>query len=985
MFLINTYRIFSKAILCALFTIFLFDASAQRTITGTVYSTDDGLTIPSATIQEAGRNHGTISGLDGTFSLDLSDSASHIIVSFIGMHTEKVELKDQTVFEIRLSPEILNLEEVQIAVPYSNQKKGSFTGAVGVIRRTELEQNATKSIDQLMQGSIAGVVSTNSSGQPGAASEIRIRGIGSINASSEPLYVIDGVPLASASQSSLSPSSNQLASINPSDIESITVLKDAAASSLYGSRASNGVIMITTKKGKSGKTNFNFNTSHSISYRANASFKMMNAAEYTEWQRQSMLNAGYSETQIALEQASSGSDTDWFGEVYRPAYAQTYQLSASGGNSKTLFFSSIGWQNEEGIVINTDFRKFSSRMNIDHEVNDKLNIGIKLSPVYSFQNSTPPSSDVANPVTGAYLLKPTDAIEGISGFNFENNIYNVIGISELDVNQNKSFRFIGNALLSYNFSKKFVLKSVFGTDYLRFDEFKFQHPETPDGALVNGRGISAGVEKTELTTSNTLTFKDSVKNGELTAIAGYEVQTSNSEFSQMVASNYADTRVKSLNAASTPESATNYSKGWTILSYISNLQYNLRGKYYFSASFRRDGSSKFKNNQFGNFWSTGFSWRLSDESFFTGLDFVNSLKIRASYGTSGNSEVDEYASRFLYGYGYNYNSNPGIAPLQMGNDDLTWEKNNNADLGVDFRLFNRIQASAEVYYRRTWDLLLNRPVSAANGFSYQMQNVGEMKNYGFEMSIAADILKRKSFAWQADANFMTNENRVLKLYEGQDIVKGAKIAREGEPYNSFYLAEWAGVNPADGSAIWLDDNGNLTDQYEEARRIVTGNADPSFVLSFNNTVRYKRVTALVAFYLSYGNQIYNNTAEAIISDGAFKYNQTADALQYWKSPGDETSVPKPVYNNTSNSNETSTRFLEDASFLRLKEISLSYKVSPKVCNKTKLSSAQIFAKASNLWTLTNYSGLDPEQNIRGVDFFSYPKAVSVLLGLNMSF
>jgi len=961
----------------------------QRVITGTVYSADDGLTVPSATIQEVGANHGTISDLEGDFSLEVSDSAKQIRVTFIGMRSELISLQDKLHFEVMLSPEILDLEEVVISVPYSNQKKGSFTGSVGIIRSSQLEQNQAQSIDKLMQGNVAGVVSASSSGQPGAASEIRIRGIGSINASSEPLYVIDGVPVVSSSQSSLTPSSSVLASINPSDIESITVLKDAAASSLYGSRASNGVIMITTKKGKSGKTAYNFTTSHSFSRMANSGFQMMNAEEYTSWLVASMQNAGYSDSDIDAVAGSSETNTDWFSEVFRPAYSQNYQLSASGGSEKTSFFASLGYQDENGIVINTNYKEYAARLNIDHQENDRLKISLKLSPTFAEQNSTPSSAENANPVTGAYLLKPTDAVKDSSGYNFENNIYNVVGISELDVNENSSFRLLGNASLQYDFTDKLSFKTVFGNDYYRLDEFKYQHPETPDGALVNGRGIVAGVSRLDLTTSNTLSYKDSLGKGELSALIGYELQNSNSEFIQMVASNYADSKVQSLNAAANPESANQPpKKDWTILSYISSLQYNLLGRYYFSASFRRDGSSRFTNNKFGNFWSVGFSWRVSDEAFLQNADFLNSLKLRASYGTSGNSEVDEYASRFLYGYGYNYNSKPGTAPEQMGNEDLTWEKNNNADLGIDCRLFDRIQASAEVYYRQTWDLLLAVPVSAANGFDFQMQNVGEMENYGLEFTLGMDLLKKRSFSWQADANFMTNQNKVTKLYKGQDIVKGAKIVREGESFNSFYLVEWAGVNPADGSPLWINGEGNFTDNYEDAadsRKIIAGNADPDFIISFNNSFKYKRLSCLVSMYLNYGNDIYNNTAEAIISDGTFKYNQSKDALNYWRSEGDKTDVPRPVYNNTSNSNETSSRFLEDASFLRLKEVSLTYTLSPKKCESLQISSAQIFAKGTNLWTFTNYSGLDPEQNIRGVDFFSYPNARSFIVGLNVGF
>lgn len=988
-----------RYLLLVFFCFIAISAFSQRTITGVVKGADDGETLPQATIMEKGTRNGTVTDFDGNFKLEVSDTATHISVSFIGMRTKTVDITNKSTVEVFLESDVVDLEEVVISVPYSNQKKGSFTGAVGIIRSNKLEENQSESVDEILQGSVAGLVSANSSGQPGAASEIRIRGIGSINASSEPLYVIDGVPVSSSSQGFIKDEASEgsatgasytsgpsvLSMINPADIESITVLKDAAASSLYGSRASNGVIMITTKQGKAGKTVFNFSTTHSFASRTHSNFEMMNADEYINWQKTAMQNAGYAERQITSEAESDEYDTDWFDEVFQNAFSQSYQLSASGGDIKTSFFTSGSYQKQEGTVINTDLEEINARLNLVHKPTDNLSLSLKFFPSYNKQNVTPFSADVANPVTGAYLLKPTDPIVVGEGYNFDNNLFNVVGISNLDENSSESFRFMGNASLQYDFHPLLKFKSIFSNDYYKQEELKYQNPLTPDGMLVDGRVVKSYIGRNDITSSNTLQFNDSLRDGNFTALIGYEIQKSVTERMQASAVGFPNADSYSFNAASRMESGDQLDSDWAIVSYLSNIQYNFKSRYYLSASFRRDGSSRFDKNRYGNFWSVGFSWRLSETKFVHNINALNSLKLRASYGTSGNSEVDDYAAYYIYGYGADYNGESGIAPVQMGNAGLTWEKNNNADLGLDFRLFRKLQGSIEGYYRRTWDLLLAVPVSATNGFDVQMQNVGAMRNYGLELSLSTPVMEKDNFLWNLSGNFMTNENEVISLYEGQDIVKGAKIVRVGETFNSFYLVEWAGVNPADGAALWYDENGNVTDKYEDADKKIVGSADPDFVASLTNEFEYKNIACSFSLYVKYGNQIYNNTAEAIMSDGAFKFNQSKDALHYWTKPGDVTEVPKPVYNNTSNSNETSTRFLEDGSYLRLKDISVSYTLPRKVLSKFKISSLKVFVKGSNLYTLTHYSGIDPEQNVRGVDFFSYPSAQTVSVGASMKF
>jgi hypothetical protein len=364
---------------------------------------------------------------------------------------------------------------------------------------------------------------------------------------------------------------------------------------------------------------------------------------------------------------------------------------------------------------------------------------------------------------------------------------------------------------------------------------------------------------------------------------------------------------------------------------------------------------------------------------------INSLRLHASYGTSGNSEVNNYAARYLFEYDHNYNGSPGGYPIQLDNPNLTWEKNNNADVGLEFRIFERFAGSVDIYHRRTWDLLLNVPISATNGIDHQLRNVGEMVNKGIELTFNTQIIKTENFTWQTDVNFARNINTITKLYEGQDIIFRSQIRREGEAFNTFYLPEWAGVNPADGLPLWYDTAGNVTKDYSNARKIIAGSADPKFTAGMSNTFTYKNISLSVSLYAKYGNKIYDNIQEILVSDGAFtNYNQSTKALERWQKPGDVTDVPRLIYNNPTNSNQTSTRYLVDGSYLKLKNVMLSYSLPKTFVSKLKIVSLTLFAQGENIWTWSRFKGIDPEQNTRGVSWFRYPSSRSVTGGISIT-
>lgn len=971
--------------------IFWFSGNSQTVISGVVTSSEDMMPIPGATVIIENTTKGVATDIDGNFSITIETGDSILIVSFVGMQAKRIKIGNSVNFNIVLDPETTGIEEVVVTVPYSSQKKETFTGSLGILREDDLKKSSETSLDKMLQGNISGLVSTSTSGQPGGTSEIRIRGIGSINAGSEPLYVIDGIPVNSEKISENNSSGNMLATLNPGDIESISVLKDASATSLYGSRASNGVIMITTKKGKKGETNYQVRTKQSLSSVNKGNFDLLTTNEFIELRKEALKNAGYGDIEINSMLPSDSVSTDWFDEVYRTSYSSEYEISSSGGNENTTYFISGLYSDDNGVVINTSHKKFSGRINLVHKASDKFSYGVQTNITDIRQNTIPGGDDLSSPVTGAYILNPTIQVYKNGEFNFDNNVRNVVGINDLDENSSKTSRSFSTIFAEYEVIKNLKFKSTNNFDLLNIKEYKFINPLTPDGKSLNGAGFRYFTMKKTLTSSNTANYSFTLKEKHsFLAILGYEIQNSSKEKSSLGAADFAGANARSLSGASNPILVEESNSSWGIISYLSNFQYNLSSKYYLSGSFRRDGSSKFSdNNKWANFWSVGFSWRLSEENFLKEIKKINSLIIRGSYGTSGNSDIDEHAWETLYGTGYNYNGDPGYVPVQIGNPELTWEKNNNADIGIDYRIFKNISGSLELYSRRTWDLLLAVPITKTSGYSIQMQNVGEMVNRGIEFNIGSDNFKSKNFKWSTDLNITLNRNKITKLYNGEDIFDvstSAQIRREGYAYNTFYLVQWAGVNPADGTPMWYDEKGNLTSNYQDAARKISGNADPKITSGIKNSLRYKNFDLSFFIYICYGNKIYNNVDRVLLSDGAFtEYNQSDKAMERWQAPGDITEIPKIIFNNSSNGNQSSTRYLEDGSFLRLKNINLSYNFGNEKLMKYKINNMKFFIQCSNILTLTNFSGVDPEQNIRGVAWFSYPNTKNFSAGINIEF
>ena len=980
-----------------------FQAMAQMQITGTVTGAEDGLSIPGVSVVvKDNPTIGTTTDIDGKYSLTVPSSAEAIVFSFVGMKEIEAPINGRTVIDVQMESDVLEMDEV-IVVAYGTAKKASFTGSASTITAEKLKTVPLPTFDRALQGNIAGLQLTNASGQPGASTQIRIRGIGSINANNEPLYVIDGIPVVAGDVTKnsdginlgLATTTNTLSGINPNDIASITVLKDAAASSLYGSRAANGVILITTKQGKEGKTQISVNSQYGITWKAFDNYRPLTGDEFNELYREGLINSGESEidaTAKANVNYPRGVNTNWNDEVLRSGITQNIEVSASGGSKKTKFFVSGSYYDQEGAVIASDMNRASGRLNLNHTANEKLNFGVNVSLSVVDQNTPSGSSAFANPVFAADLIPgsiPVYNEDGEYNYDFSAlNGFNPVGLATMDIKNLNQIRSINSGFLQWNIIPDLSFKTTFGYDYLDIDEFEWGNPHEGDRANENGLGQKSIFKNIRVTTSNILIYdKQILDDHNFNFLVGFEAEENSLAQTYTSGQNYPNDKVFTLANAAEPTSAYSSLIESAMVSYLGQLKYNYAGKYYFSASFRRDGSSKFGADvRFANFWSVGGTWRISEESFMSSLDMINNLKLRASYGTNGNSGIPDYLALGLYGYGRDYNGNPGSTPEQIANPDLTWEQNELLDIALEFRIYDFLSGSVDYYQRTTSDLLLEVPLSLTTGYRISWQNIGEMVNKGWEIELTSENLKGGDFEWFTDFNIAFNTNEITKLKNDEDIMEGTKIRRVGEDYQTFYRKEWAGVNPANGDPLWYTANGGVTSNYNDAELRLAGSASPDFFGGLTNTLSYKGIEFSFMFSYQYGNMIYDQWAFVLESDGNFPtYNHSSVQLDRWQKPGDVTDVPRRVDGNSSNSSSGSTRYLHDGSYLRLKNITLGYNLPQNIVSKINLSNARIYAQASNLWTLTNYEGHDPEAQVSGIMDYDLPNVTTLTFGLELKF
>lgn len=997
---------FGLLLLCA-------QAIAQtRTVTGVVTDAQNK-PVTGASVAVKGTNIGTSTGADGRFSINVPANAQSLIISSVSYSPTEIAIGNRTTLTVQLTGNNAKLEEV-VVVAYGNQVKKKVTGSVTTVSGEEFENRPFSSFDQMLQGRVPGLQSVAPTGQPGGLQQVRIRGIGSITAGAAPLYVVDGVPLNTGDFSRLNATSNALAGINPNDIESISVLKDAASASIYGARAANGVILITTKKGRAGRSKVRVDGEYGLS---NLAFttdlaKPLTRDEYFAITLEGLRNAGSSQATIDATLNTLGFNTtaneDWLGLVTRQGTTKNINASISGGDAKNTFYASAGFFDQEAVVIGSDYKRYSGTLNAKHRANEKIAINFGVTGSYSHQNTPNGSSGFRNPVFEGLSLRPSQRAYNPDGtVNFSvtefNQLYNPLAIVQYDRIFLDNTKVIGNLGLDYQILKNLAFSSKVGIDYMDIEEERYDNPFFGDSRTVGGRIYNYDTRISNWVFTNILNYKHNFLGDNLEADlkVGYEAQKSNERRVTTRGEGVPTNTQIALPTPSAPSVANGARFDYTFASAFSLLQLNYQSKYSLSGSFRRDGSSRFgTNNKYGNFWSIGAAWNLDQENFMKGLTFVNALKLRTSYGVNGNGDIGNYTWRGSYTVASPYNNLPGSAPSIVDNPDLTWELNKPFNIGMDASLWNnRINFTVEYYHRKTEDLILAVPLSRTVGASGPTAatvgtvraNVGAMENKGWEFQFNIFPVRTKNLQWEVFFNISLNRNQILDLPLGRDIVELPYIRRVGQDFQSIYTRLWAGVDPATGDPLWYKDSSKQATTSvltQVTGRGIIGSASPRGFGGFGTNIDFKGFSLSAQFNYQYGNYVYDQWGFLHWSDGFNpQLNKNRKQLQRWQKPGDMTDVPKYVYGGAKNSNAESSRWYYKGDFIRLRDLTLSYTVPKSILSKIKMDNARIYVRGSNLWTkvFDDRITFDPEQQVNGQNDMNVMIPRTISFGLSLGF
>ncbi|MBJ2173671.1 TonB-dependent receptor [Aureibaculum sp. A20] len=984
----------------------------ENEITGTVKSESGELLIGVSVIVE-GTSRGTQSDFDGKFTINVTVGAT-LLFSYLGMVDQKVVVGNKTVINVIMKEDAAALDEVMI-VGYGTQSKESLTGSVGVVKSKMLEQVPVSTFEQALRGSMAGLQASAIDGAPGANTSVRIRGIGSITASSDPLYVIDGIPVQSgsiASNDNDGRSSNVMSAINPNDIESVTVLKDAASTAIYGSRGANGVILITTKSGKSGKPVFSFKSLAGFSSVASKNIlKPINAEQYTQLYLEGYINRGdtpaeaqarFDNTFTQLIDPSTGqpTDTDWLDAITRVGLTQSYDLSARGGTESVRYFFSGSYYDQESFVLGSDFKRLSARANLSFDVNDYITIENNIAVADMVSNTFNDGGSWTNPFKVSLELSPLIPIYDESGrFNGEHRDYfpispNPVGaLSGDDERKISQMRITNTFAVNIKLMKNLKFRSQWNFDVINAGTYQYNTPRY--GGSESSGGFASNATVTDKSWVGTQTLDYSVEvadNHNISLLAGYEAQESIREAHGASGTQFPNDKLRTLNSASAEFGISGSKTEYTFASMFARANYNYDGKYFLSSSIRRDGSSRFgADNRWGTFYSVGGSWIISKEDFLKDVGFLNMFKIRSSWGLTGNASIGNFPSQGLYTYGQDYDGSPGGIPDQIGNPDLTWETQQNFNIGLDFGIFSRVNGTVEYFKRTSSDLLLNVPISRTTGFSSITQNYGEMMNSGMEFSLNADIIASGEFQWNVGVNATFLKNEITKLTENYN--SGQFRRQQGEDFQSFYLYGFAGIDADTGQIQWYTDESKttITNSLGDAERFLDGrSASPDLYGGFNSSMTYKGFSLDASFNYSSGNYIFDSRARGSLADGRLTPRSTATWAfdNRWVPGKTDALLPMHVWGGSPGSGESNTsRWLYDGSFIRLRDLTLAYTIPTTAISALNLNSVKVYLRGTNLLTFTKDKDLymDPEQAVNGTYDAMTPAAKTISLGIDIQF
>ncbi len=1040
--------LFFSVLFAMLGTVMCF--SQEKQLSGVVTSGQDGLPLPGVNVIIDGTTKGTQTDFDGRYTINTS-IGNVLVFSYVGMVDAKVKVTANTSTNVVMQEDVSSLDEV-LVVAYGTATKGGYTGSATQIKTADIENRGISNISSALEGASAGVSVTAGSGQPGSGQEIRIRGFGSYSASSDPLYVVDGIVF-----------NGYLNSINPNDIESVTILKDASSTALYGNKAANGVVMITTKSGKNQKGEFSFNISNSIVNRSIPEYDRLNPSQYYEVMWEALRNSRAlpgidSETDLAAANTYASAniyrellnnpfnvandeivgtdgtinpnarlkynDIDWVDAVTRLGYRQNYDISYRGGSEKGGFYASLGYLNEEGYLLNSDFSRVSGRVNANYEaakwLKTGINVGITTSRGNQAQAASTQSNSFVNPIRFSRGIGPIYNIykhDESGAYILDNNgkrIYDINASRPDDANNgrhivaemlwNKDIDEITSINSRTFFDFKLTNDITFTTnisfDQRHFYNTDFENKIVGDGATA-GRSGRTYNRRTTVGFNQLLKYKKSFSNHNLDALLAHESLSEDyNVFDGSKQGQIVDGNTELINYVTTQD-LFSYVDKLRDESYFGRLNYDYNGKYYLSASYREDGTSKFsKEKRWGSFWSFGGAWRIDQEAFAENASWINYLKFRASYGEVGNnSGIDWFAYQGLYDLDYNNQSGPGYIQASLENRGLFWETSASYDFALEFTLFDRLQGTVEYYNRNSDNLLFEVPLPLSSGTESIYKNIGSLYNRGVELTLGYDIIKNQNFNWNFGVNAATINNKFTKLPQ-EEIIDGSKKLMVGHSIYDYWLKNWYGVDPADGAALYIptedaieaadDDirtvNGvTVTTKQGNAAYHYAGTAIPDLTGSITNKLTYKGFGLNCLFTYQLGGETLDYSYRNIMSSGSYGGALSTDILRRWQKPGDITDVPRMDPTETTNFDATSDRWLVDASYFNLRQVSLSYDVQRNFLDKINASALQLYLSAENVFSINAKKGMNIQQSFNGTTENRYTPSRIITLGLNVKF
>jgi len=995
----------------------------SREVSGKVTAASDGYGIPGANVVVKGTTQGTITDIDGSYRLSVPDGYNTIVFSFIGYSNKEANIDGQSVINIQLEEDIQQLSEV-VVVGYGEQDRKTLTSSIVSVDAKSIENVPMPSPDQLLQGRAAGVQVTANSGEPGGGMMVRVRGSTSIGGagSSDPLYVIDGVPIVAGNlaQTTFGQPTNALADLNPADIASMEVLKDASATAIYGARAANGVVLITTKRGKTGEAKISVNAyAGTSSAWKDPNDLRVSGPDFERLQNESALNnwndrnavtpqppfvAPYSNPDAAL-------DTNWLDEIFQSGSISNIDVSASGGEGKIQYMVSGSNFSQEGLIRPSKFERTSGRLNLDFLATDKLKFGTSMMYSSTTRNRSANGNDIQGSLTTAFFYPTNIPIYNTDGTYNKPLWENPVAVANETDYTMKTSRLIGSVFAEYEIFPGLAFRSTWSLDNNFIDEYNYDNTLLNDGKSVNGNASSNLTTDNNWINENILTYQFNLNNAHnFNLLVGNTLQESINTLASASGQQFPGDAFKQISSAAVQQSSTEETS-WGISSFFTRINYDLNKKYMLTFNLRADASSRFgKDNQWGTFPSVALGWRLSDENFMSGINAINDLKIRASYGATGNQNgLDNFQSRGLWGGqagGLNggggsnqlnntgaaaaYGDAPGFIPNQLENPDLKWETTYQFNIGFDMAILqDRVNVSLDYYNKQTKDLLLDVPVPLSTGYSTLFQNYGEMENKGVELAISATPVSTADLRWDVNFNISANRNKITKIPAPfNQFTREYVRVEEGYPLFSFYAHEQLGVDPQTGNIIW---NTGDDETFQPSNdRFIVGNAQPDFVGGLTNTVNWKNFDFTALLQFSYGNSILNYNRFFFEHGGERTTGYSSQQLDRWQQPGDVADIPRMANINYSTSYRPS-RHVEDGSYLRMKNISLGYSVPASIASKVGMSRLRLYVSSQNLFTITNYTGLDPESTVdssstvSGTDLAVMPQPRVFMGGVNITF